>query len=216
MKKHTNLTNIIRRTTREISKIRFSYLSQRNDAEIIEYQQMNETTDRSVRSARRDLIYSAEIEINMSDLRIEFRCFYSSDTEKKIIQAQYGDIPLAENEVPTFLGEFCNLVGGSLKNILQDSFEGLRSDKNYLSIPKIISNINPDDFIASKTRNDSWFLKCEKYFILCQIVIQFKKDKNISIIDRKIKNKEAEIVFSDNGGEIIYSFESLNNKTNKT
>ncbi|MBF0299258.1 MAG: hypothetical protein HQK51_11095 [Oligoflexia bacterium] len=215
MKKNTNLTNIIRRTVREISKLRFSFLTKKEDVKIIDYSDNKNKMSKNELNKNNNLIFgelthSAEIQINMSDLVIEFKCFYSGETEKKMIRAQYGDIDIADDEAQTFLAEFCNLVAGSLKNILQDSFECLKCQKNHLTIPKVVDNINFNDFIPEKMKNDSWLLKCEDYFIVCSIVIQFKKAKTISIINHEIKNKEAEIVFSDNGGEIIYTNKYIN------
>jgi hypothetical protein len=197
------LSTIVSSKLKEISKLKFSQFSGIDNIEIVEDKLNDMKFDHWI----------CYILIATPGLKIGFRCHFTTKLARDLSEKFLGDASDLSDEVcHTFLGEYCNLVGGDLKDRLAKELKKLVEDPDTkLGLPEQSPvNQSLQDSDMKDQRKYMWQLKWDGGDVVCASTLHVDEEKvkeNLGDDYKKIIKSMQGIKIDEKG-----SFESLNIK----
>jgi hypothetical protein len=187
---------------KEISLLRFSQFS---GIENISSDDMDRSTDLTFDH------WVCLILVGVPGLKIGFRCHFSSKIARLLTKVVLGDSSSLHPETcHSFIGEYSNLVGGSLKNCLNDElskiFKG--SLPATLTLPQkdpSYDSLDKDQDKENEVKRHMWKLKWDEGEVICASILDI--DQNIlnkSFPDLEELLKRIQSVTVDDEGDVDY------------
>lgn len=122
-------------------------------------------------------LFSITLEIDT--LKVVFECYFDENSSR--IFSNRHDSNSSDNYA--IWQEFCNLVGGALKNVLQDNFDCLKQKNLGADIKFGLPKLHPETkklfFSDDQDKEQCWTLSCSGHEIICAC--------NIDICDAQLK-----------------------------